>query len=193
MVFWARCRKEWPHILQKMLITKFDAIRAQLDMAIELYFLSDNIIATHTLAAAAYNALRDIAKREGAEHPFLKTEYLNSLSEPERQRTIKFLNDPENFFKHAARDPHASISFDPNLTELLLMDALAYFRTSPEPKPKYYDIFRVWVGEARKGILEDDALRTVVEAVRDAIKAKGKAGFWKFMTDYLASRSTRQR
>ena len=178
--------------MQKIQVTKFDAIRAQLDAAIELYFLSENAIATHTLAAAAYNALRDIAKREGAEHPFLKTEYLKSLSEPEAQRTIRFLNDPENFFKHADRDPHASISFDPYLTELLLMDALAYFRTSSEPKPKYYDIFKVWVGNIRKDALEDDALRSMVEAVRDAIKAKGKAEFWKFMIEYVASRSGRQ-
>jgi hypothetical protein len=179
--------------VQKIQVTKFDAIRAQLDAAIELYFLSENTIATHTLAAAAYNALRDIAKRDGAEHPFLKTEYLESLSETERQRTIRFLNEPENFFKHADRDPHASIPFDPNLTELLLMDALAYFRTSSEPKPKYYDIFKVWVGEIRKEVLEDDALRSMVETVRDAIKAKGKIEFWNCMIEYLYSRLSMQR
>ena len=179
--------------MEKMQVTKFDAIRAQLDAAIEMYFLSGNPIATHTLAAAAYNALRDIAKHEGAEHPFLKVEYLESLSETERQRTLKFLNEPENFFKHADRDPTASISFDPNMAELLLMDALAYFRTSTEPKPKYYDIFRVWIGEIRKEALEDDALRSLVEAVRDAIKAKGKTEFWNFMIEYIANRSARQR
>jgi len=175
--------------VQKIQITKFDAIRAQLDAAIELYFLSENAIATHTLAAAAYNVLRDIGKHEGSEYPFLKTEFLKSLSESERQRTIRFLNDPENFFKHADRDPHSRISFDPNLTELLLMDALAYFRTSSEPKPKHYDIFKVWVGSIRKDALVDDALRSTIETLRDAIKAKGKTEFWRFMIEYLANRN----
>ena len=176
--------------MTKMKVTKFDAIRAQLDAAIEMYFLSENPIATHTLAAAAYNALKDIAKREGADQPFLKVQYLESLSKQERKRTLKFLNEPENFFKHSDRDPYASITFDPSMTELLLMDALAYFRTSTVPKPKYYDIFRVWVGEVREGASVDKAF---VEAVRDSLKSKSKAEFWKFMVEYLAGRSVRKR
>lgn len=80
--------------MAKIQITKFDAIRAQLDAAIELYFVSDNIVATHTLAAAAYNVLGDIANREDSEHPFLKSGFLETLSESEKQQLIRFLNKP---------------------------------------------------------------------------------------------------
>ena len=128
--------------MAKITVTKFDAIRSQLDAAIEMYFVSDNAIATHTLASAAYNALRDIASRQGTPHPFIKRDYIDSLPESRRAAVIKALNEPENFFKHADRDPHDTISLDPELTELFLIDAIAYFRDSSEPRPKYYDIFK---------------------------------------------------
>jgi hypothetical protein len=174
--------------MAKMTVSKFDAIRAQLDAAIEMYFLSENAIATHTLAAAAYNALRDIAKRQGVPHPFIKTDYIDSLPESRRAAVIKTLNEPENFFKHADRDPHATISFDSELTELLLIDAVAYFRETDEPKPRYYDVFKVWVGEVKKETVHDEGLRFLVETVRDGLKAKGKAEFWKFMLQVTAKR-----
>ena len=75
-----------------MKVAKLDAICAQLDAAIELFFLSVNFIATHKLAAAAYNALKDIAKKQKQEHPFLKRGYLETLPEVERKRIMGFLN-----------------------------------------------------------------------------------------------------
>ncbi len=176
--------------MAKITVTKFDAIRSQLDAAIEMYFVSDNAIATHTLASAAYNAMRDIASRQGTPHPFIKRDYIDSLPESRRAAVIKALNEPENFFKHADRDPHDTISLDPELTELFLIDAIAYFRDSSEPRPKYYDIFKVWVGEIRKEAVENDALRVLVETVRDGLKAKGKREFWKFMVQVSEKRST---
>lgn len=107
--------------MSKTKVTKFDAISAQLDAAVELYFLSNNIIATHTLAAAAYNALRDIAKVQQEEHPFLKRGFIDAISEPEKSRIIRFLNAPENFFKHADRDHDEIMEFDSDLTEILLI------------------------------------------------------------------------
>jgi hypothetical protein len=171
-------------------LSKFDAIRAQLDAAIELYFVSENLVATHTLAAAAYNALKDIAKLEGAEHPFLKNDYIQSLPVKEQRKTIKCLNDPENFFKHADRDPNNTLSFNPELTETLLMDACAYFKSSSEEKPKYYDVFKVWVGNTKDSIPEGDDMRLLVEAFRDAWKSKGKKEFWRILNEHLTKAST---
>ena len=174
----------------KVQVTKFDAIRAQLDAAIELYFVSDNIVATHTLVAAAYNALRDIAKREGREHPFLKTGFLQSLPKSERQRVIQILNEPENFFKHADRDTKTEISFDSELTELLLIDACGFFRDSSLPKPKYYDALKFWVGKTKDDIPEDSAFRSLADAIRHVFKSKGKKEFWGIMSQHLINRST---
>lgn len=169
-------------------LTKLDAIRAQLDAAIELFFTTENVVATHTLVAAAYNALKDIAKHEGAEHPFLKTEYLQSLSEAERTRTIKFINEPENFFKHADRDPGTEIFFNTELTELLLVDACAYFRCIKNGRPKHYDVFLLWAGKMKDEIPQNSTLRVFVDTFRDVLKTKGKREFWSMYNQYLAAR-----
>lgn len=169
-------------------LTKFDAIRSQLDAAIELFFTSDNAVATHTLAAAAYNALKDIAKREGAEHPFIKTEYLESLSPEERERTHKLLHEPENFFKHANRDPNGEIMFNPELTELLLIDACAYFRSVEIERPKHYGALIIWAGKTKESIPEDSDLRVMVDTFREVLKANGKGEFWSMFNQYLSLR-----
>lgn len=172
-------------------LNKFDAIQAQLDAAVESFFLSENLIATHTLAAAAYNALRDIAKKQNEEHPFLKRGYLYTLSESERGRIIGFLNGPENFFKHADKDHDGTIEFDAELTEILLMDAMAYFRDKPDLRPRRYDVFRLWVGVVRKESIPDDNLRILVEAVTLNMRAKGKMEFWRYVNELLEQRTKR--
>lgn len=168
-----------------MKVEKFDAICAQLDAAVELFFLSENFIATHTLAAAAYNALKDIAKKQKEEHPFLKRGYLETLSDTERKRIMGFLNGPENFFKHADSDSDSSIEFETDLTEILIMDAMAYFRDKPSLRPKRYDIFRLWVGVIRKETLPDDVIRGLVEAFTLSMTSKGKREFWRYAHDLL--------
>jgi hypothetical protein len=114
--------------MPNLTVSKLDAARAQIDAAIEMYFVADNPIALHILTAAAYNILRDIALKDGSEHPFIKTSFINEYPK-EKQKVIReYLNRPENFFKHAERDAEASITFNPEITEILLMDACAYFR-----------------------------------------------------------------
>lgn len=172
--------------------SKFDAIRAQLDAAVELFFLAENPIATHTLAAAAYNALRDIAKKQNQEHPFLKQGFLETLPEPERRRFMGFLNGPENFFKHADNDHEGTIDFDTDLTEILLMDAMAYFKDKPNLQPKRYDVFRLWVGVIRKDTIPDEVLRSLVESLAQSMKAKGKAEFWQYANELIEQHAKRR-
>lgn len=170
-------------------INKFDAIRAQLDAAIELYFISDNIVATHTLTAAAYNLLKDIAKHEGVEYPFLKSGYIQSLPDEQQKTTMRFLNEPENFFKHADRDSYEVLSFNSELTEIMLMDACSYFKNSTESPPKYYDAFKVWVGRIKDSSSIDDETAKLIELFRDALKAKGKKEFWNIVSKHLTNKS----
>ena len=50
---------------QKLRLTKLDAARRQLETAVRLYFHEGDPVSTHTLAAAAYNVLRALNKRQG--------------------------------------------------------------------------------------------------------------------------------
>ncbi|MFO7559236.1 MAG: hypothetical protein R6X10_10440 [Desulfobacterales bacterium] len=169
--------------MSKINISKLKAARAQLDAAIEMYFVSDNPVATHTLTSAAYNILRDIALKSGSDCPFLKTGYINEYPESKRKMIRNFLNRPENFFKHADRDPNGTIEFDTELTELFLLDACAYFRDKKELRPKYYNIFKAWHGVPKKRTSNTQKL--FVETMRDYFRSKGKLEYWRCVTQHL--------
>ena len=62
--------------MAKVTISKLDAARSQIDASIEMYFTSANPVALHTLTMAAYNILRDLAKKDGSKYPFLKTQFI---------------------------------------------------------------------------------------------------------------------
>ncbi len=81
-------------MVSQIKVSKFDAIKEQLDTAIKLYFTSDDYISTHTLVAAAYNSLKDIATKEGAERPFLKSEYIESLPDEKKQLNVEISKCP---------------------------------------------------------------------------------------------------
>ncbi len=173
----------------KIIISKLDAARAQLDAAIEMYFVGDNPVAIHTLTAAAYNILRDIALKKGSEHPFIKTAFVDEYPESKHKILREFLNHPENFFKHADKDPTGVIEFDPEMTEVFLLDACAYFSDKDEPKPRYYNIFKAWHGVPKEGLSDLDI--PLFQAVQDSIKSLGKLEYWRYATQQLSNDSRR--
>jgi hypothetical protein len=46
-------------------IDKIDAARRQLDASIRMFFSSEDILAVHTVASAAYRIIRDLAEKSG--------------------------------------------------------------------------------------------------------------------------------
>jgi hypothetical protein len=162
-----------------VIITKFDAVRAQLDAAIELYFVSENFIATHTLAAAAHQTLTDIVKPTGTNYPFIRSGFLNRFPQAKHNEIRKFMNKAQNFFKHADTDPNTSLNFNPDITELFLIDACAYFKDSAEYKPKNYKIFFVWTGEINKEKLKGTSFGQIAADIFENMKAtNNKKLFW---------------
>jgi macrodomain Ter protein organizer (MatP/YcbG family) len=85
-------------------ISKLDAARRQIETAVILYFHEGDPISIHTLAAAAYDVLRDVNKaRDGP--PMIK-DWMTDYVKPEsRTDLINAINAAQNFLKHADRDP----------------------------------------------------------------------------------------
>jgi len=169
-------------------VSKLEVARDQLDAAIEIFFLSDNAVAVHTLTAAAYNVLRDIAKQDDSDFPFMKAGFIATLKESEKNKVIGFLNAPENFFKHADRDPDGILEFDPQLTELMLMDACSYFKERPEFKPKHFDAIKVWAGSLRADVSKDSPEGQFTLAALQILKAGGKRKFWSWYCNLMAAK-----
>ena len=130
-------------------ITKPTAAQRQIDAAIRILFSGEDILAVHTVAAAAHRIVLDLTeKRSGTrgQGPYaeplregLTTLYQEQLgiSPPNAaiQRVLpqfeklfqEHLNRPANFLKHADRDTGESLDQDSLQTDLLLLiSCIAY-------------------------------------------------------------------
>jgi len=104
-----------------MRLNKLEGARRQLETAIKLYFADDDEVSIHTLVAAAYALIRDVNEHRGGE-PVLKD--LHRLLSSDLAREFKrYINQPENFLKHADKDPEGVGELEPRWTEVLLWEA----------------------------------------------------------------------
>ena len=99
----------------------------------------------------------------------------------------KYLNAPEDYFKHSDRDPQDILEFDPVITEIFLEDALAYFRLNHVYRPKYYFIFLGWAGKPEESIPKASELYAAMEILRGKLRNLGKKQYWDFSIKYLRS------
>ncbi len=106
-------------------ITKLEAASKQLETAIELFFSQGDETAIHTLAAAAYEILKDLSFKKRLSG-IVKNKKLNQFilrNGPIGKKNANKIFSAANFFKHADIDPELSLEFDPDLTQVILYEA----------------------------------------------------------------------
>jgi hypothetical protein len=87
-----------------MQITKLEAARRQLVIAIRLFFEDTNSVSVYALAHAAWEVLDALCKHRGLTRFREEMSGANGLSEAEIKRIANY---GRNFFKHAKEDPEA--------------------------------------------------------------------------------------
>jgi hypothetical protein len=102
------------------IVTKLEAATRQLDTAIELFFSGGDPISIHTLAASAGNVFADVSERKLGHSWRLYMETANQLS---RKELKEIIHREWNFFKHADRDPDATLEFDESTTDHVIFVA----------------------------------------------------------------------
>ncbi len=108
--------------MPKITVTKPDAAERQLCAAIRLFLVDGDPVAIHTLASAAAQITADLMKAKGM------TSIVRGATlvrEDRRKEVLKTMAAPENFFKHADRDPDGAIEFNPESTEFFIFASLA--------------------------------------------------------------------
>src|SRR5436190_681086 len=91
-------------------VTKIDAARRQLDVAIWLFFADGDPISIRTLAGAASTVLADLIEAKDPNGSW-RARIVGDSGLP-RAQVMSIINEAPNFFKHADRDPDAFILFD---------------------------------------------------------------------------------
>lgn len=123
-----------------MKISKLDAARRQLEVAITLYFHEGDPVSIHTLTSAAYEILR--AVNDG--RPMIK-DWLKDWIKPEHLNEVrKKLNESQNFFKHADRDPDQILDFEPGTTQIFLWDACLTYKEIANERVPLLETFKLW-------------------------------------------------
>lgn len=105
-------------------VSKIEAARHQLDTAIWLWFLDQDEISIHTLAAASHQVIHDLCKAKGLGELLYDS---TTIFPNKREFWLKRLRRPQNFFKHA--DPkYDPANTDPNHSiEFSAADARVFF------------------------------------------------------------------
>ncbi len=124
-----------------VIITKLDAARRQLETAIRIYFHEGDVVALHTLTGAAHEVLYDLCSKMKIKS-FVKDP---TFVKPEKKKEyLGMIGRSENFFKHADRDPHAQLNFNPQESEMLLLDACMLYKALTADQPFLLRTFHVW-------------------------------------------------
>lgn len=108
--------------MQKETITKLDAAVRQLNIAVEMWFQESDIVATHTLACSAHQLIFDIKRKESIDSEMLFDSLI--FKDEFRNKAIKHLKKEYNFFKHADKDPDATIEFNGVITQYYILISL---------------------------------------------------------------------
>jgi hypothetical protein len=125
-------------------ISKLDAARRQLETVIRLYFSNDDPVSIHTLSAAAYSVIRDINKKRGGTPMMVKDTFAEYIKPEHKKMVMDKVNAAENFFKHADRDHEDSLEFNPELSEILIVDACSKYTTLTGEDPPLFKLYRGW-------------------------------------------------
>ncbi|WBU39769.1 hypothetical protein [Marinobacter alkaliphilus] len=137
-------------------ISKMDAARRQLTVAIELYFRGFDAISIHTLSAAARNVLDNLCSHRGVKVPIRLESMLNEMIKPEHQKNVRNkFRKSENFFKHADKDPDGTLRFNPISTEYTILEAVESYAALSNELPPMLLAFRTWWMLHNQDLLND--------------------------------------
>ena len=143
--------------MPKMYVSKLDAAKRQLDIAINLFFKNSDPISIHTLTAAAYEILAVIAKHENIQ-TIIKN---NPLIKKEHQKEYHdCLVKAQNFFKHGSTDIKKTLDFNPEQTTFLLFDAVRIYVQLTEEKRPNMVAYNTWFCLKHPYILTEEEKRS---------------------------------
>jgi hypothetical protein len=160
-------------------VSKLDAAKRQLETVIRLYFSDGDPVSIHTLTAAAYNVLRDVTKQKGADPMIIKGRMLDYVKPEYHQMIKEKVSEAENFFKHADHDHEATLDFNPDMTEMLIIDACAQYKKLSGEEPPLFAIYRAWFTANRPNVfIFPDEFKKALMTNAGSIVQMGRADYF---------------
>lgn len=145
-------------------VSKTDAACRQLREAIVLFFERRDLVAVHTLAAAALQVLSDIGKATGATSMLKQGHYIR---EDKKKVWFELLNEAQNFFKHADKDPEGVLEFKPSSTPFYIIDAVLLESQIRKQLSPASNCFLLWFYVAYPDVLTEEPFKNFSKATLD--------------------------
>jgi len=159
-------------------ISKLDSTKRQLETAIRLYFSNGDPVSIHTLVSAAYNVIRDINANRGGQRLILKEQFLDYIKDGHEKEIREKINEAENFFKHADRDPDSTIDFNPGQSEFLIIEACSVYYKLTGEFPPLFKLYQIWFIVNRQELFNfPEELEQVISMRRQDIIRLGKEAY----------------
>ena len=120
---------------------KIDAARRQIDVAIRMLFSNGDPVAIHTIAAAGFKILRDIADKNKKGKI---QQYVRDIVKP---GTWKIINKPANFFKHADHDTDEILeNIQEEVNDFMILLACFYYQDLGYRLTPEMGVLMTWMG-----------------------------------------------
>ncbi len=143
-----------------MKITKLHAGILQLKEAINFFFERRDPIAVHTVAGAASNTLFNLSEYKGLDSPVRGNP---NVREEKKGLWISKINEAQNFFKHADRDPDADFEFDPWITEILIFEGCFLVESLTGEMFPEAKLFTIWFSTKYPEFLSEGSYKELIK------------------------------
>lgn len=142
-------------VSDKIIVNKLQAARDQVRAAIFLWAQNDNPVAVHTLVAAAHEIVHILYKQAGLHDLLFDSDLITDEGLPVWRKLLK---ERANFFKHADRDPDATIEMDPDQNEFYILFTLVGLRRMKLELTVEEQAFGHWLAVHRPNLMKKDII-----------------------------------
>jgi hypothetical protein len=157
-------------------ISKLDAAKRELEMAISLFLSNSDIVCIHSLTASAHNLLRDLGKKQGIKS-FTKDIAVDMVKPEKRDEFRKTITKADNFFKHADRDEGEILKFYFRATEIVLWDACRMYHALTKELPPLIQIYNAWFYFKNPDMLEDEKAQQLFKKATTTLDQENRKQF----------------
>jgi hypothetical protein len=148
----------------KMVITKLDAAQRQLRTAIALWFNGGDDVSIHALAFAAYEVMHALSKRHNPYRRDLLFDTFYVKDDYRSEFNIQ-LKKSASFFKHANRETETQIEFNPEISELFILFAIAGRELCEHPQSQEESAYLWWLQLNKPSMLTEKGQKFVAERI----------------------------
>jgi hypothetical protein len=161
---------------------RFDAIRDQINSAIRMFFLWDDLVSAVTLAGAAERVLSDLQPQDGiiGVDAYSLRSMINLYIKAEHQKdAAKLFRKDYDFFRHADRNAAQSYELKESSVAWLIFISLTSFEFLGQKKTMKMRAFAWWFMATNPRYLKDDAPdRTRIMKLKEQISERSKREYF---------------